>query len=62
MRQKDAARKRLLDRVGPASDSQLVDAALSVVGRDLLVEDSVVNRFVEDEMAAMRAERRMGKG
>ena len=42
------------ERVGPRGAWDGVD--------DLLVEDSVVNRFAEDEMAAMRAERRTGKG
>lgn len=61
-RQKDAARTRLLARRGggPASDDQLVDEALNIPAADLsaAVDDSAVNRFVEDEMATMRAERR----
>jgi hypothetical protein len=61
-RQKDAARTRLLARRGgvPASDDQLVDEALNIPAADLsaAVDDSAVNRFVEDEMATMRVARR----
>ena len=61
-RHKDAARTRLLARRGggPASDDQLVDEALNIAAADLsaAVDDSAVNRFVENEMATMRAERR----
>ncbi|WP_205873340.1 hypothetical protein [Mycobacterium camsae] len=61
-RQKDAARTRLLARRGggPASDDQLIDEALNIPAADLsaAVDDSAVNRFVEEEMATMRAERR----
>lgn len=44
----------------PASDDQLVDEALNIPAADLstAVDDSAVNRFVEDEIATMRAERR----
>lgn len=53
---------RLLARRGggSASDDQLLDEALNIPAADLsaAVDDSAVNRFVEDEMATMRAERR----